>query len=1789
MFGLAIESGAISCSVHKEDLNRPDLTTFDLNMHTGTMALTFSEVVDGNTFTPTHLFLQNHEVAVGSTLRHQIKTTIDCSTALCIPSRIQSFTLTTEDLNNIKVKFGLAVSKATTWLTVGEDTVQDMNSKKVNAIGDQAAEQVTLWERDGAKPTLDSASIDMDTRTLTLEFSETVDASELTIAEFILVNDQNGIESVTLSNYDSISADGPSIDVVLTVADMNKVKANVGLFTESATSYIQTLGTAAPFKDMTGNEALQIATAAAVGPLGWSEDTTDPALESWSVSIDKKKLWLTFDETVFARNFDETEITFHGASNGQGQSLRLTIDSSVAADHSHGTVVEVDIGSDDMNNIKAREALLVNVGTSYLEMGRDAVLDMEGLQVEAETAGAPAPVSANGYEGDMTAPVFTGYELNMDFTKPLLTLSFDETVRLSSKQPAQIVFVGTNGEEFPLGTLDMIGINANVIQGEISVADSNLIKKLRNLATSTASTNNLKLGVGAFSDMETTVVANGHPNAETTLAIANTGYTVDGIAPTLTSYTLNMATKLLSMTFAETVEPAIVPAKFLLVDSVGTAVALGASSTSSTIGTVIDIAIDDLNADDVKLDTDISANEANTFLSIEAGAISDAAGNPIEAVDSQVVAVGGFQHDDQVPNLSTVTVNLDRSVNGALYNGQGGDVNDATITFNFDEPVDAIGGFDATAVTLVSTDDPNVVNPPSYTLSEAGTWTLSNGRQITLTLSTTDLNAVKALPGLFADTGTSFLTIGTGLVNDMAGNPVASKTAHAVGSFDDDSTAPVITAFTVNMAASTLTMTFQETVSESTLVLGSLRLQQQYECVESAGCDKGVTLTGGAKGNYGDKTELTVILSDADLNEMKRKSICLKSSETNKCWLSVADFAVQDMNQQPLTSATNGEHGKECSTLIEDNIPPALDEFVFDIDGLLTITFTETVDFSTVELDQLVIQSAACAQSVAGNCASTGNNFRLTKVTGVRAGSSVVGTSNKVLQIQLGLDDKNGIKQIEGLATDQADTFISFSALFAKDMTGISIAAVEGFAGEQADDYTSDLVAPTLAFFTIDMSGTVAQLALTFSETVDASTLKPEKLVLQSTVDGQGGQSFQLNGGTVSSADSTVVTVDLIHTDRTSLEALLQLVISDATTYLSFIDVASDADVVVRDMQGNAIDPISSGVATLTSDYIGDETPPSLVSFTLDLTTEYLTMSFSETIDIATLKLDGTGFTLLNTPLCDAADGVTLDTSLIESVPISGSTLSADGPEAVVKLTLDTLNAIKSKTGLATLGNGGDTYLAVYPGAVRDTVFPVKNVFASHVTCTTPKKTINFEGDDTPPTLNTGFSLNMLTGKMVLYFSETVDFATFTVTELKLTDGAGIDYRLTSSSQTVSASVGGKVIVQISEDDLNRIKMTDTIGKTQSTTYVYFTADLVDDMNGNPVESTVGSAVGTFETVLHPGAHYVDDTAKPSVEHIDLDLTLGTMSLFFDEAVRLTSLNMAQLQVIGGTEASSPAETMSTATEFASYITNDEGTIIEVALTQSDLDKLKLKPLLAVSTLTTIFAVSETLVVDYQGNVMELRAPFAARAHVADETKPTLVSFSIDMHDEELAVTFSEAVASLTLDVTGITIQDSQQAFVSSGASTPDYAHRLQGGQVTSGNGYIQVIKMNAFDLNHLKRLSRVATATDDSFIRIDAGAVQDLNGKDVVGISDGGAVQANNWETDTRDPTLTSYNVVMAASGPPLKLYLKFSETVDVTNFDVTKVVLQDTADSDDRTTFHRLSGYEEINVVPLPDTLVE
>jgi hypothetical protein len=679
--------------------------------------------------------------------------------------------------------------------------------------------------------------------------------------------------------------------------------------------------------------------------------------------------------------------------------------------------------------------------------------------------------------------------------------------------------------------------------------------------------------------------------------------------------------------------------------------------------------------------------------------------------------------------------------------------------------------------------------------------------------------------------------------------------------------------------------------------------------------------------------------------------------------------------------------------------------------------------------------------------------------------------------------------------------------------------------------------------------------------------------------------------------DDTIVYIDVLHSDRTAIEAKLELAISDTTTFMYF------SSAMVDDMNTKPVVAFAVGSSKTTADYIADVTAPTLVSFKLDLTTEELTLSFSETVDAASvaISLGDRRYQLVGSIAC--TDGNNLD--MVAYVDVVGTTASVDGPEIVIKLSLDTLNTIKAQRGLAT--STDDTFIIVKPGAVSDTVYPVKNVNAALVTCASPKQAIGFERDQTSPELNTAYTLNMDTGEIVLFFSETVELIGFEGAALYLTDGvnAAVDLGFAAGSSLAAShgtnppvDVYGKVIIQLSVTALNTIKFRDTMGKDQSTSKLYFSDVLVKDMAGNKVTAIdAANAVVPFVTSRYNVQAFAADTTPAVLEFASLDLTTGYLKLEFDEAVRLTSLQMAQLTIsaalnAGASEDMDNTPTSSivahTATSLAEgemqYGDDTVADTVIIALSQTDLDSLKLVVGLADSAATTNFAFTVDLVEDMLGNAVTAGS-LAVKNFVADETQPKLVGFSIDLTAEELSITFSEAVLATSVLITGITLQDSKQAFVGAQSTAPDYAHRLTGGTVTSGNGYIQVIKMVDYNLDHLKRLSRVATNVDDTYILIDADDARDMNGKSVIAVADGNAIKVSAYTRDNTQPTLLSYRFEMASDGPPLKLYLRFSETVDVTKLDVTKLILQDAGAINDATTSHRLTG-GDVTVVAMPTT---
>jgi hypothetical protein len=502
----------------------------------------------------------------------------------------------------------------------------------------------------------------------------------------------------------------------------------------------------------------------------------------------------------------------------------------------------------------------------------------------------------------------------------------------------------------------------------------------------------------------------------------------------------------------------------------------------------------------------------------------------------------------------------------------------------------------------------------------------------------------------------------------------------------------------------------------------------------------------------------------------------------------------------------------------------------------------------------------------------------------------------------------------------------------------------------------------------------------------------------------------------------------------------------------------------------------------------------------------------------------------------------------------NGTVLSWNGPVVELKLVWDDLNKIKALPALATAK--ANTFISLSAGAIQDlSVAP--NPILEFNDC--EGSLISSFGDDTTqPTLD-AWTLSMSDEYLELSFSETINLTTFDLTQLVLSSESGVkEYTLTVGNvSSVSYTI---VRVGLFDVDLNLIKLLDSVAKTQSDSNLHFESSLVKDMVENVVVSTVSAPIEADKW-------YVDNI-KPSIVSFEIDLTQEQIVVTFTEAVRLSSFRTDAMLLHSSSGASAPSVRLSAPLESVSVSSN--GTILVINLTFFDLNQIKLTPSLAISKPTTRVSANSSLLSDMQGNLFKEISDDGnekiADAFTDDQIPPELKKFSLDMTAEQLHLTFSEAVSALSLNQSSLTVQDSTQAFRSNSTGAPDYAFRLTGGTVVSEDSHIVTLNLTTCDMDNLKRLDGVANSTSNTFLRIDGGGIVDLNptANGVVTVTDGSAIQAEQFLRDSTKPQLVSYRVIMSELGPPLKIILRFSETVDANSLDLTKLVLQDASDSD-------------------------
>jgi hypothetical protein len=934
---------------------------------------------------------------------------------------------------------------------------------------------------------------------------------------------------------------------------------------------------------------------------------------------------------------------------------------------------------------------------------------------------------------------------------------------------------GPDGNAYTLQSVTPQELNGDVIVCTISIDDSNAIKQIRDLATMRETTF-LDIAEGTFDDMVDIGV---NPSSHKA-----TAFTRDWTPPVLLEFTLDMTTHKLVLTFDETVDPAtLIYSRFAFVNG-AKAVKLTNGETNSVAGTEVTITLDIDDVDALKLEPGVATKDSDTFLRLWQGAIKDADGNSIAAITEHAVKSGGYQRDGTPPALVAVAVNINEASN------------EGTLTLNFDEPVGS-ASLEPSAITLLARNAYDTAEPgeivPKFTLTDGSTVS-DNGRQIVVKIILEDLNKIKENEGLFTSAETAWVMVTALAMTDMATNPVAAidaPSAVQATTFVKDTTSPELLTFDLNMHTATLTLHFEETVDASSLDLSALTLQKTSHA--EVGSDSSHTLTGGDRTNT-DGTEVVITLLRFDLDELTRKGI---GSRVSNSYLTATEGAIRDMNGQLMVPLITNANAKRVDVHTQDSKSPELDGFELDMNaGTVTLSFSETIDAGEIDVSQLTFHGL-------GDGSSDGL-YALTKES-----SEVTSLNGEVATIQIGLVDLNELKRQSNLVIDDASTFVSYSDTFAQDMVE-NLIVPRGAASAlsvKVDKYTKDGTDPKLLDFDFDMSGLPAVLTLYFDETVRAATVKPELLTLQSEEGDAPSTEFKLTGAFFkSTADGTEVSISLKHGDLNALKIDLDLANKQSTTMLTF-----PAE-LIDDMSGNSVQEQLGDNAIEVLEYYPDVTAPKLDSFSLNLTSETLTLSFSETVSAASLMPN---LLTLQNDACVGAGSASVQLT-------GGSVESTDGPVVVLSLVDADLNQIKWNVGLAT--SLVNTFIVLGVSAIKDTAL-LPNHIDETQTCEAIQLLNSALYDDfTPPSL-VKFTLDLNTHYLDLVFSEAVEKSMLEESDilikLKSSEGSGGTQHMVQEAILVDYVLTDVMFIrlELSRNDMLLLQANTELAVSKETTF----------------------------------------------------------------------------------------------------------------------------------------------------------------------------------------------------------------------------------------------------------------------------------------------------------------------------------------------------------------------------------
>ncbi len=1692
-----------------EDLTNLRLLNFDLDVDSGQLTLYFDNVVNLATLDPTAITVQDMGVANSA---H----TFTGGSSSSVPDYTIIVDISQDDLNAIKSLPDVATGPSNTFLTVAAGLIDSFGGQLTEYVGGAGIDLLAItsgvavsnFTSDTTDPYLVTFDLDLDVGEILLTFSETVNASSLELAQIQLQNERlrNGNQTrvfVLTARSDSVPTtssfiDSPWIVIQLGFEDMNDIKRFADLAVDNYTTYISFPNSTV--LDMNGNSIVAVTEMNATMVTTFTPDTTSPILVDYTFDLNFGLLHLTFDETTNVSSFEASGLRLQN-EQVLGNSFSSLTDASVSiTDNDY--IVTIAIGATDLNEIKRLQNLAQNRNDTFLSLTPATIADMNGNLV------TPIPTSdgrlATVYIYDETPPQLLAYHLDMD--SGTVHFTFDETIDVSLIMSQVVLFISSRNMTSSFLNMDVYTLTDHMtLTDDITTPSIQLIPvdqyalKLNTDLVTSINTTYLLLGLGAFFDMTR---LNMIQELDFPLQAAN--YTADTTPPLLLSFSVDMNHGVLSLLFDEPINVYSINYNHFILQSDNDLTPTSDLSltsggyTNSSNGLLVHIIISDEDLNEIKRLEQLYSDITDTYLRFTQDAVRDMAGNPATIIES-FEALQASAYDDDMTRPALLTFDLDMTAEN--------------LTLHFRETVDHMT-LNTSGIILQSVF--NATIETEYYRLTAGFVYPVDSTTLVVQLSSNDVNQLKTYR-IGVSNLTTYLSIDDGAVLDQVGERVLSRlngrSSLSVTEYTPDSTPPVLDEFSLDLNAGIVWLTFSETVQANTF--NATHITFQNSGMETLDPNIYHTLDINSVNYNFDLYLQRVVLSREDLDEIKR--LFLLATNVNTTYISISSGLVRDVFMNSVVEITSSL-AQQVSSFIEDSTSPELVSSVLNLTSeILTLSFTETVNVSSLMIAEIELISASPADS---NSVS----YALRTSTPVNLDSALV-------EISLSLEDLNAIKALPQLAVSNTTSYIAVSSNTIQDMNSNPLVQIPLATGQQVGVVFEDVTPPTLDSFDIDMNA--GTLTLMFSETVNSSSILPTELTLLGEPTNDTLYRHTLQGAeSVTPGYAPTLVIVLLDTDVNELKRQVGLATSNADSYLSF--TAN----LIFDMNRNAIVPQIETESLQVTNFTNDTTPPVLQRFDLNLTSELLTLTFSETVRVSTLNIDQT----------------TIQRDMIIS-PDSywmlreGRVITNDSTVVIVQLANSDLNEIKIRTSVATEIN--DTFLSATDRFVRD----MNTNWNAAISTATPLQVTAFTGDDVRPELER-FALDRDgPGLLTLFFTESVNASSLDVTMVTLLMAPGnvdLSYTLTSSSVT-NSNDGPIIEVELSSEDLNRIKIVPQLAISGSTSFISFTEYLVTDMNNNAIVAITPDNA----TRVTAGAGFTQDITDPLLESFSLDVDAGTLTLNFSETV------------IGGTifrerftlrsDNTSSGTTLTLASQRV-----DELPIhfsIVLPLMDAELNEIKRLTSLATSIDNTWLSVEQGGVQDTVGNnlvTIETDASLQATSYVVDTTDPILLNFDLDVDSGVLTMEFDETVNASSLNVENITLQNR--------FNESDYFYTLTDSVGQTFDSTIITINISFFDLNQIKKIRDLASVVPfqtissasgsgsgigpesepvngNTFIVISGDSIKDMNANPVVAINDQSALEVRELTLDTTHPELVTFDLNLDTE----RISLTFSETVDL------------------------------------------